>query len=108
VERAEELALLLAAAGFEPRVADVAAFALRTRVIPLTHAPSGVPIDLVLAGRAKDLEDVRGVLRQQGANLDMDRIRRLLGLLETALDRTDLLPALEAAVNESRGDGTPE
>jgi hypothetical protein len=50
----------------------------------------------VLAGRPKDLEDIRGVLRQGGADIDLGRVRRLLGLLEDALGQSDLLPVLDA------------
>jgi uncharacterized nucleotidyltransferase DUF6036 len=38
------------AAGFAPRVTDVAAFAERTRVVPLVHVASAMPVDVVLAG----------------------------------------------------------
>jgi hypothetical protein len=40
---------VLAKSGFEPRFADDA-FIAATRVIPVVHRPSGLPIDLVLAG----------------------------------------------------------
>ena len=36
--------------GFEPRVTDVTSFVEATRVIPLVHAASRMPLDLVLAG----------------------------------------------------------
>ncbi len=64
--------------------------------------PDDLIVTKVLAGRPKDLEDVRELLRQQGVSLDLDRIRRLLSALEAALDRADLLPALEAAVNTTK------
>lgn len=141
VAEADHLARLLSEAGFEARVPNVAAFAELTRVIPLAHTATGIPVDLVLAGpgleeefldrarvmevggasipviapddlivtkvlagRARDLEDVREVLRQQGPVLDMDRVRGLLAALEAALDRADLLPALEAAVIDATPD----
>jgi hypothetical protein len=50
----------------------------------------------VLAGRPKDVEDVRGVLGQRGSDLDLGRVRRLLALLEDALGQSDLLPLFEA------------
>jgi hypothetical protein len=37
-------------AGFAPRVPDPAAFAREARVLPFTHAPTGIPVDLVLLG----------------------------------------------------------
>jgi ribosomal protein L12E/L44/L45/RPP1/RPP2 len=119
--------------GFERRVAEAAAFVERTRVLPLVHVASGMPLDLVfagpgleqeflaharttsvggvavpviapedlivakvLAGRPRDLEDVRGILAERGATLDHARIDRFLGLLEEALDRSDLRQSLQA------------
>ena len=40
----------LVAAGFELRVRDVHGFVERTRVLPLAHRPTGIPVDIVLAG----------------------------------------------------------
>ncbi len=40
----------LAARGFSARIANPEAFAARTRVVPLVHGASGMPVDLVLAG----------------------------------------------------------
>jgi hypothetical protein len=49
----------------------------------------------VLAGRAKDLDDVRGIIAAQEETLDLRRVRTLLRALEVALDRSDLLPCFE-------------
>jgi hypothetical protein len=43
-------------AGFRLRVRDVGGFVAATRVVPLLHRPSGMPIDIVLAGPG--LEDL--------------------------------------------------
>lgn len=40
----------LAAHNIHPRIPDAPAFAERTRVLLLQHAPSAIPVDLVLAG----------------------------------------------------------
>ncbi|MFP3940866.1 MAG: nucleotidyl transferase AbiEii/AbiGii toxin family protein [Thermoanaerobaculia bacterium] len=133
LESWQELEVPLLEAGFSPRVEDLQAFVERTRVLPLAHDPSGIPVDLVLAGpvgleqefldrvrrvdmgglrvplispvdlvvtkilagRPKDLEDVRGILREQAGGLDLDSVRELLARLEKALDRRDLLTELE-------------
>jgi hypothetical protein len=50
----------------------------------------------VLAGRAKDLDDVRGIVEKQGQTLDESRIRDVLVRLEQALDRSDLLKVYES------------
>ena len=66
----------------------------------------GVPVPLIdvadlvitriLAGRPKDLEDVRNLWRLHGSAVDHRRIRRLLRSVETALDRSDLVSGFEA------------
>ena len=123
----------LSAHGFEARVPDVERFVERTRVLPLVHTPSALPLDLVfagpgleqefldnarvetigavevpviaaedlvvakvLAGRPRDLEDVRGILLERAGGLDRARIDGFLELLDEALDRSDLRPALAA------------
>ena len=45
-----ELIRVLEASGFTLRVRDVDDFVARTRVLPLLHRGSGMPVDLVLAG----------------------------------------------------------
>ena len=49
----------------------------------------------VLAGRPKDRDDVSALLRRKSRPLDLDRVRKVLGLLEEALDQSDLVSALE-------------
>lgn len=50
----------------------------------------------VLAGRSKDLDDVRGIIEKQGPSLDEARIRDVLERLERALDRSDLVATYES------------
>lgn len=56
----------------------------------------------ILAGRPKDLDDVRAIVHAQGGTLDLRRARATLGTLEQALNRRDLLPALEAILERPR------
>ncbi len=85
-----------------------AEFLSRARLIDVggVQVPMMSPEDLIvtkiLAGRRKDLEDVRGVLREQTA-LDMGRIRDLLGQLEAALDEPRLLRRFERLARAARG-----
>jgi len=124
--------------GFSLRVEDANDFVARTRVIPLVHAPSRMPVDVVLggpgleerfaenakpidfggvavpvaavedliamkilAGRAKDLEDVVAVLTAQ-PDLDLRPVRETVALIEQALDQSDLTPLLEQCVERAR------
>jgi hypothetical protein len=65
-----------------------------------TPVPFISPVDLIvtkiLAGRPKDLEDVRGIVLAQGDGLDVARVRRRLRQIEQALDQSDLTPLFEA------------
>lgn len=91
-----EVDLVVAAAGLE-----ILALGRATRVlvdgveVPVAHATDLVVMK-VLSGRGKDQEDVRALL----ANPDVDiaEARDLLTQLEEALDRSDLVPMLDAAL----------
>jgi hypothetical protein len=88
--------IVLAASGLEEE------FLGRARIVDLggTSVPVIDPEDLViakiLAGRPKDLEDVRTLWRIRGPGLDGDRIHRTLCLLEEALSQSDLVPSFES------------
>jgi len=55
----------------------------------------------LLAGRPKDLEDVRALLRED--IVDLARARALLKRIESELDQSDLSPMLELLLKERRG-----
>ncbi len=82
------------------------------RAVPVTVAGVTIPVitpeDLiitkVLAGRPKDIEDVRGIVRERLATLDLQRVRTVLATLEQALSRSDLLSELERLLSAARGD----
>ena len=134
-----ELIAVLQRAGFTLRVADPELFIARTRVIPLVHGTSGIPVDVilagagleqlflqraqvreiegvsirvasaedvvvmkVLAGRSKDLDDVRAILNARGADLDLVLVRRTLRELEQALERSDLVSTFERTRRRTR------
>ncbi len=56
----------------------------------------GPIVTKILAGRPKDLDDVRGILAAQGATLNADAVREMLSMLEEALGVSDLLPIFES------------
>ena len=126
------------AAGFDLR-SDWRDFVARTRVLPLLHRATQMPLDVVLAGpgleedfleravvvtlagmevpvitpedlvvtkllagRPKDVEDVRGILEERNERLDLVRLRSLLCLLEEALSRGDLRSELERLLAAAR------
>jgi len=60
-------------------------------------SPEDLVITKVLAGRPKDIEDVRSVIHERKASFDVERTRRILRLLEQALAQSDLLPVFERA-----------
>ncbi len=58
-------------------------------------SPEDLVVTKILAGRPKDLEDIRGVLRQAEPAFDFGRVRSLLAALEDALGRSDLVPLFD-------------
>lgn len=95
--RASGLALDVVLAG--PGLEDL----FLERAVPIDVAGTVVPFispeDLIvtklLAGREKDIEDVRGVLSERGSALDVTQIQATLGLLEDALGQSDLMPVFD-------------
>jgi len=82
--------LVLAGPGLEQRFLDeVRMFPVGRREIPVI-APEYLVTLKILAGRPKDLEDVRGMIRI--AELDHDKVERTLAELESLLDQSDLRP----------------
>jgi hypothetical protein len=65
--------------------------------------PEELIVTKVLAGRAKDLDDVRGILAAQGHALDLPRVRGLIRALEAAIGQSDLLPCFERQLRAARG-----
>lgn len=73
--------------------------AIPVEVAPGVTAPMIAAEDLivtkVLAGRPKDLEDIRGILLAQAGRLNLNEVRRVLAMLEDALGVSDLMPAFD-------------
>ncbi len=93
-----EVDMVLAGAGLESL-----AMARATRVVidgvkvPVVHLTDLVVMK-VLAGRGKDLDDLRALLATE--QVDLAEVRELLTQLEEALGQSDLLTALQAALND--------
>lgn len=135
----ETLIEALRVARIVSRIPFDSAFVAMTRVLPLVHEPTGLAVDVVLAGpgpdesflsrartesfegvvvkivdpsdllvlkilagRAKDLEDVRALLRAAPRGLDLADVRGQLRELEELLDQSDLVRALDDAIAAAR------
>lgn len=73
------------------------AIPIEIRGVPIPMiSPEDLVITKVLAGRPKDIEDVRGVIHERRASLDEERVRNVLRLLEEALGQSDLMPVFES------------
>lgn len=68
-------------------------------------SPEDLIVTKLLAGREKDIDDVRGVLAERGSALDVSRIRTTLRMLEDALGQSDLTPALDRELDRWRRSG---
>jgi hypothetical protein len=58
-------------------------------------SPEDLIVQKILAGRRKDLDDVRGVIERQRGRLDAARIREVLGALEEATGDLRLIRRFE-------------
>lgn len=95
------LDVVLAGPGLEELFLDRAReVELAGRTIPVI-CPEDLVVTKILAGRPKDLDDVRGILKEQQSRLDLDQIRETLTLLEQALGQSDLRPVLEAELGRT-------
>ena len=96
------LDLVLACPGLEEEFArDAVKVGVAGTLVPFISAADLV-VTKILAGRPKDLDDVRGVILAQGENLDEKRIRYRLRQIETVLDQSDLTPVFEAQMKAAR------
>lgn len=67
--------------------------------VVLFISPEDLIVTKLLAGREKDIEDVRGVLSERGSTLDITQIRTTVALLEGALGQSDLMPVFDAELD---------
>jgi hypothetical protein len=90
------LDVVLAGPGLEEEFLDRAIdVQIEGTTVPVI-SPEDLIVTKVLAGRPKDIEDIRGILRERATSLDLVRIRATLRLLEEALAQSDLVVAFES------------
>ncbi len=70
VDDVSHLAPALEKAGFAARVDEIDTFVRRTRVMPVVHLSSGIPVDLILAGPGLEQEFLKRVV-----HVDVDSAR---------------------------------
>lgn len=79
---------------------------VRQRTVEGVPVPVASQEDVIamkmLAGRPKDLDDVVAILAAHPSQLDLSLIRNTLGMMETALGQSDLLPAFEGALDRAK------
>ena len=91
------LDVVLAGPGLEETfIARAVEFDLGDGVRVPVMCAEDVIVTKILAGRPKDIDDVRGILAERRTTLDLELVRRTLRMLEEALSVGDLLPAFEA------------
>ena len=92
------LDVVLAGPGFEEEfLARALPVQIGNRMIPII-SPEDLIVTKVLAGRGKDLDDIRGVLSERGEQLQLDQIDETLATLEAAMGQSDLRPVFAAEV----------
>lgn len=95
------LDLVIAGSGLDDEFLD------RARVVDVggVEVPVISPEDLlamkVLAGRPKDLADIRGVLLEQRGKLDLQRTRDVLAAFEEATEERTLLASFDRLLDEA-------
>lgn len=94
--------IVLAGPGIEELFLDrVVRVQIGNAEIPVI-SPEDLIVTKILAGRAKDLEDVRGVVSERRSSLDLASVRETLRILEEGLGQSDLLPLFEGLLLERR------
>lgn len=88
--------IVLAGPGLEQLFLDAAEPHRLGRITVPVISVEHLIVTKMLAGRPKDLEDVRELLSRGRTAIDMARVDELLAALEQALGQTDLRPRLRA------------
>ena len=89
----------LAGSPFEVEILDrSSAWDLRHGTSVVTCSAEDLVIYKLVAGRARDLADIEGIVRRQGVGLDVDRVRRFGALFAELKEEPDLLRPFDQAL----------
>jgi hypothetical protein len=97
------LDVVLAGTGLERRFLDRVARVRVGRLQVPVISPEDLIVTKLIAGRPRDLEDIRGVLAERGRELDQAYVRALVSEIESGLELSGLLARWEQLVLESEG-----
>jgi hypothetical protein len=96
------LDIVLAGPGLEEQFLNrVLEVEMAGTVVPVI-SPEDLVVSKVLAGREKDVEDIRGILHMRAASMDLKYIRTTLAAIEEALGQSDLRPLFEKELLRAR------
>ncbi|PHY08991.1 MAG: hypothetical protein CK533_12795 [Acidobacterium sp.] len=68
----------------------------------VTCSAEDLVIYKLVAGRARDVADIEGIVRRQGADLEVERIRRYGALFAELKEEPELLRAFEQSLTRAR------
>ncbi len=108
IESTMPLDVALAGPGLEEQFLDrVIAVQVGELMVPVI-SPEDLVLTKVLAGREKDVGDIRSVLHARADSLDLDYIRRTLRVIEEAMGQSDLVPLFETEWQRVTGSRRPD
>lgn len=101
----DELLDSLQEAGFEARAPDVHALVRQTRVLPVTHTQSGMPVDIILGGPGleEQFADLARSYNLDGVNVPLARSEDLVAMKVLAGRDKDLHDV--SSILEAQADG---
>ena len=112
--RVEEVLAALEARRFAPRVGNALTFVTETRVLPMVHGPTRIPVDLVLAGpgpeerflQRAEVREVDGVPVPVAAPDDLVVMKVLAGRPQDLEDVVAILGAQGSRIDLDRATAT--
>jgi len=92
----------LAGSGFEVEVLERSSPWVYRGISLVTCSAEDLVLYKLVAGRARDVADIEGIVRRQGAGLDVERVRRYGALFAELKEEPDLLRPFETSLARTR------